>query len=107
MLAVYRWAVSVLFAAVLVQVGAACYGIFHAVKKAEDDGAISKESLENGFNFHAALGTIIIIAFFVLLIVTAAGRLGREKLKWTGGLAVLGILQMILAWIGSSAPALG
>lgn len=107
MLAVYRWFTAVLFAAVLVQVGAAGYGIFHAVKKADDNGSITKKSLEDGFGFHAALGTFIIIAMLVLLVATAAGRLGREKLKWTGGLAALGILQMILAWIGGSVPALG
>ena len=72
MLAVYRWFTAVLFVAVLVQVGAAGYGIFHAVKKVEDNGSVTKKSLEDGFGFHAALGTIIILAMIVLLIVTAA-----------------------------------
>ncbi len=107
MLAVYRWFTAVLFAAVLVQVGAAGYGIFHAVKKVEDNGSVTKKSLEDGFGFHAALGTIIILAMIVLLVVTAAGRLGRSKLKWTGVLALQGIVQMIFAWIGSGVPALG
>jgi len=80
--AVYRWATSVLFAAVLVQVGAAGYGSFNAVKVADDDG----------FGFHAALGSIVIVAFIVLLVATAAGRLGRQKLRWTGGLVLLGIV---------------
>ena len=107
MLAVYRWFTAIILAAVLVQVGTAGYGIFHAVKKADDDGSVTKKSLEDGFGFHAALGTIIIIAMIVLLIATAAGRLGRSKLKWTGLLALLGIAQMIFAWIGGSVPALG
>jgi hypothetical protein len=107
MLAVYRWFTAILAAAVLVQVGAAGYGIFHAVKQADDDGSVTKKSLEDGFGFHAALGSIIVIAMIVLLVVTAAGRLGRSKLKWAGLLAVLGIAQMIFAWIGGSVPALG
>jgi hypothetical protein len=107
MLAVYRWFTAILATAVLVQIGAAGYGIFHAVKKADDNGSVTKKSLEDGFGFHAALGSIIIIAFILLLVATAAGRLGRQKLKWTGGLVLLGILQMILAWIGGSVPALG
>jgi hypothetical protein len=107
MLAVYRWFTAVLFAAVIVQVGAAGYGIFHAVKKVDDNGTITKKSLEDGFGFHAALGTFIILAMIVLLVATAAGRLGRSKLKWSGGLALLGIAQMIFAWIGGSVPALG
>ena len=107
MLAVYRWFATVLFAAVLVQVGAAGYGIFHAVKKVDDNGSITKKSLEDGFGFHAALGSIIVIAMVVLLIATAAGRLGRTKLRWTGILALMGVAQMIFAWIGGSVPALG
>jgi hypothetical protein len=107
MLAVYRWFTAILATAVLVQIGAAGYGIFHAVKKADDNGSVTKKSLEDGFGFHAALGTIIILAMIVLLIVTAAGRLGRSKLKWTGALAGMGIVQMIFAWIGGGVPALG
>jgi hypothetical protein len=107
MLAVYRWLATVLFVAVVVQVGAAGYGIFNAVKKADDDGSVTKKSIEDGFGLHAALGTFIIIAMIVLLIVTAAGRLGRTKLRWTGILALLGVAQMIFAWIGGSVPALG
>jgi hypothetical protein len=107
MLAVYRWFTAILAAAVLVQVGAAGYGIFHAVKQADDDGSVTKKSLEDGFGFHAALGSIIVIAMIVLLVATAAGRLGRSKLKWAGLLAGLGIAQMIFAWIGGSVPALG
>ena len=37
MLAVYRWFTAILATAVLVQIGAAGYGIFHAVKKADDN----------------------------------------------------------------------
>ena len=107
MLGVYRWFTAVLFAAVVVQVGAAGYGIFHAVKVADDHEQVAKKTLEDGFNFHAALGTIIVVAMLVLLVATAAGRLGREKLKWTGALFVLGILQMVFAGIGGSVPALG
>jgi len=107
MLAVYRWFVSVIWVAVIVQVGAAGYGAFNAVHKADDNDVVTKKAVEDGFGFHAALGTFIIIGMILLLIVTAAGRLGRDKLKWTGGLAALGVLQMILAWIGGSVPALG
>jgi hypothetical protein len=105
--AVYRWFTAILAAAVLVQVGAAGYGIFHAVKKADDDGSVTKKSLEDGFGFHAALGSIIVIAMIVLLVVTAVGRLGASKRKWAALLAGLGIAQMIFAWIGGSVPALG
>jgi hypothetical protein len=105
--AVYRWFTAILAAAVLVQVGAAGYGIFHAVKKADDDGSVTKKSLEDGFGFHAALGSIIVIAMIVLLVVTAVGRLGASQRKWAALLAGLGIAQMIFARIGGSGPALG
>ena len=77
------------------------------MKKADDDGSVTKKSLEDGFGFHAALGSVIVVAMIVLLVVTAAGRLGRAKLRWTGILALQGIAQMIFAWIGGSVPALG
>ena len=103
----YRWFTALLFAAVAVQVGLAGYGIFNAVHEVDDKGSITKKSFEDGFNVHAALGTIIVVAMLVLFVASAAGRLGQAKLKWTGGLFALGILQMLFAGIGSSVPALG
>ena len=37
------------------------------------------------FNAHAVLGTIILVVMLLLLLVAAAGRLGSQWLKWSGG----------------------
>ena len=48
----FRYLTSVLFAAVVVQVALAGYGVFNAVDKA-DDSASTKHAVEHGFNAHA------------------------------------------------------
>ena len=103
----FKYLTSLLFVAVVVQVALAGYGAFYAVDKSDDNGSVSKAAVEHGFNAHAALGTIIVVLMLVLVIVAAAGRLGRQWVQWTAGIFGLGIVQMLLAWLGSAVAALG
>jgi hypothetical protein len=103
----FRYLTSILFVAVVVQVALAGYGAFYAVDKSDDDGSISKDAVEHGFNAHAILGTIIVVVMLLLLIVALAGRLGRRYLHYAGGLFLLGILQVAFAALGAAVPALG
>jgi uncharacterized protein DUF6220 len=103
----FRYLTSILFLAVVVQVALAGYGAFYAVDKADDNGSISTDAVEHGFNAHAVLGTIIVVVMLLLLIVALAGRLGRSYLHYAGGLFLLGILQMVFAALGAAVPALG
>jgi hypothetical protein len=103
----FKYLTSVLFVAVVVQVALAGYGAFYAVERSDDNGSISKDAVEHGFNAHAILGTIIVGVMVLLVLVAAAGRLGPTWLKWTAGLLVLGILQIVFAGIGAAVPALG
>ena len=103
---VFRWLSAILFAAVVVQVALAAFGGFDAVHKA-DKVSISKKTIENGFNAHGLVGTIIVIAMLVLLIVAAAGRLGPTQVKWAGGIFALGVIQYLLGVVSTSAPVLG
>jgi hypothetical protein len=97
---------SILFVAIVVQVALAGYGAFSAVDKAKDNGSVTKDAVEHGFNAHAVLG-LIILALMILLVLAALARgLGRTWLQWTIGLLVLGILQMVFAPIGTAVPAL-
>ena len=98
---------SLLFVAVVVQVALAGYGSFYAVDKSDDTGSVSKSAVEHGFNAHAALGTIIVVLMLVLVIVAAVARLGKPWVQWTAGIFGLGIVQMLLAWLGSAVAALG
>lgn len=102
----FRWLTSILFVAIVVQVGLAGYGAFDAIHKAEG-ASVSKKAIEDGFGAHAAVGSLILLVMLLLVIVAAAGRLGPAKLKWSGGLLGLGILQMVLGVVSTSAPALG
>ena len=102
----FKYLTSVIFVAVVVQVALAGYGAFNAVSKA-DDGKATKHAVDHGFSAHAALGTIILIVMLLLVVVAAAGRLGSPWLKWSGGLFLLGILQLLLAGLGDAVPSLG
>jgi O-antigen ligase len=106
MRAVFRWLTAALFVAVVVQVGLAGYGAFHAIHTA-DKASISKKTIENGFNAHAAVGTLIVVVMLVLLIVAAAGGLGKRNIQWSGGILALGILQFVLGLASTKVPALG
>jgi hypothetical protein len=102
----YRWLTSVLFVAVVVQVGLAGYGAFNAIHKAEN-ASVSKKTIEDGFGAHAAVGTLIVLVMLLLLVVALAGRLGPAAVKWSGTLLVLGIVQMVLGVVSTSVPVLG
>jgi hypothetical protein len=102
----FRWLSAILFILVVVQVGFAAFGAFDAVHKA-DKVAISKKTIENGFNVHGALGTLIVILMLVLLIVAAVGRLGPALVKFAGGIFAFGVIQFLLGVVSTSAPAVG
>ena len=103
----FRYLTSVLFVALVVQVGLAGFGAFNAVHKADKGVLVSKKTIENGFDAHAALGTVILVVMLIMLIVAAAGRLGPTQVRFAAVLFGLGVLQIILGLVSTSAPALG
>jgi nicotinamide riboside transporter PnuC len=102
----FRSLTSVLFAAIVVQVGFAGYGAFDVIHKAEK-APLSQKTIEDSFNAHGAVGTLIVLVMLALLIVSLVGRLGESYLKWSGGIFLLGILQFILGVASTSVPWLG
>jgi heme A synthase len=106
MVSAFRWLTSVLFVAIVVQVGLAGYGAFDAVHKA-DKASVSKKAIEDGFNSHAALGAVILVVMLALLLLALVGHLGKENVRMTGGIVLLGVLQYILGVASTSAPLLG
>ena len=87
----------------IVQVGFAGYGAFNAIDKA-DKGAISKKTIENGFDPHGALGSVAIGLMLILLIVALVAR---HKIRIAAILFGLGIVQLLLAAGGTSAAWVG
>ena len=103
----FKYLTSLLFLAIVVQVGFAGYGAFHALDKADKDGSVSKKTLENGFDPHGIVGTLILLVMLLLLIAAAASRVGPLYVKWAAGLFGLGILQMLFAYLGTKSAPVG
>jgi len=103
----FRYLTSLLFVAVVVQVGFAGYGAFNAIDKAKNGATISKHTIENGYDPHGLVGTIVIVLMLLLLIVAAAGRLGGPWIKFAGALVLLGLLQFLFAYLGTVSAPLG
>jgi hypothetical protein len=104
--AAYRVWAGLVSLAVVVQVGLAGVGAFHAASKAEDNRA-TKETVEAWFGPHIAVGYLIGPIILVLLILALLSRRGMQprdaRVKWAGILLGLWVLQVLLAWFGGSA----
>jgi hypothetical protein len=103
------WA-SLVSLAIIVQVGLAAYGAFHAVDESDDKGTIGKHAVEDGFSAHSAVGYLIFLAAIVLLVIAfAARRSGGAggRVRWSGALVGLVVVQILLAWAGGATPWLG
>jgi hypothetical protein len=104
---VYRWWVAILTLAIVVQIGLAGYGAFHAAEKIDDADSLSKKAWEDGFDPHVGFGYIVFLAGVVLFLIALATRPGRNRVLWNLAVPLLLILQIVLAWIGESVGALG
>ena len=105
--AIYRFWVTILTAAVVIQIFLAGYGAFDAAHKLEDEGSsIDEDSFHNGFEPHIALGYLIFLGTLVLLLLSFGAR-GRGRILRSLGVVGLAALQVVLAWIGYGAPYVG
>src|SRR6266516_3934724 len=99
------WA-SLLAVAVIVQIGAAGYGAFYAADKS-DPGPMRMKQFDHGFSFHVDFGYIILYAAIILFVLALLARLGRRRVLFALGAAVLVVVQIALAYAGEAAPAAG
>jgi Family of unknown function (DUF6220) len=104
--AIYRYWTAVVFLAILVQIGAAGYGAFYAADKS-DPGPLSEHQFSHGFDFHNGFGYTIFLGTVVLFVLALASRLGRRRVMMALVLALLTIVQVVLAWGGESAAVVG
>src|SRR5215475_3423349 len=101
---IYKYFVSLMAIAVVVQIGLAGFGAFDAANKLSDTGTtIDQDSFDRSFDPHAGLGSLIVISGLVLLLISFGTRDGR-RMKRAGIIFGLLVLQLILAWTGASVP---
>jgi len=105
---VYRYGTIVVFLCILAQVGAAGYGAFYTANQLDDAGdTLGHEGFEHGWDFHSGFGYVVVIATIVLLLIGLAAKLGKPRIYLPLALAIAGIVQVLLAWLGESVPGLG
>ena len=105
---VYRYATVVVFLGVLAQVGAAGYGAFYTANKLDKKtDTLTHDQFEHGWNFHSGFGYIVVIATIVLLLIALGAKLGKPRIYLPVALAIAGVVQVLLAWLGESVPGLG
>jgi len=102
------WSMVVLVMVVL-QIAFAGYGAFYATDKLSEDGSTITDTTfhEDGFGLHTGFGYLVFLAGAVLLILGLIAGVGRWRLGKHGVLFLLLFVQIQLAWIGGSAPAIG
>jgi hypothetical protein len=106
--AIYKYWAALIFIGVLAQVGAAGYGAFYTANKLEDKGdVLGHKAFDNAWNAHTIIGTVVIGAMIILLILGLVGRLGKPAIWLPLALAVAGVVQMLLGELGTNVPGLG
>jgi hypothetical protein len=106
--AIYKYWASLLVVGVLVQIGFAGYGAFFASNQLEDKGdTLDHEAFDHAWRFHVGWGYIVVYATVVLFILGLIARIGRPRIWFALGLAVAGVAQMFLAYLGEDHPNAG
>ena len=102
--AIYRIWVSILTAAVALQIFFAGYGAFDAAHKLDDEGStIDQDGFNASFDPHIATGYFIWLGGIIFLLISFGTRT-RTQIFRALGVAALLTLQVLLAWIGYGVP---
>ena len=105
---VYKLWMTLIAIAVVVQIGAAGYGAFYASNHLKDEGdRFFHKGWEHGWNFHVGLGWLTVYAILIALVLALLARVGRPRIWFQLGLAVAGVLQVVLALAGEDHPGVG
>jgi len=105
---VYKWWAGLMLVAVVLQVGFAGYGSFFVANKLDGEGkTIDDNGLSDGFGLHAGFGYLVVLLGLIFLVIGVIAGIGRWRLGRHCVLALLLILQVLLAWFGFAVPAIG
>ena len=98
----YKYWVSILTAAVVLQIFFAGAGAFDTADKV-DGGTVDEHSFEDSFGPHIGLGYLIFLGTLVLLLLSFGTRSKARILRAVASVVLL-IIQILLAWTGASVP---
>jgi hypothetical protein len=102
--AIYRFWVSLMALAVVVQIGFAGYGAFDTAHNVDGSGkTVDEDSFNDSFGPHIGFGYIIFLGAIVLLLLSFGAR-GKQRILRSLAALVLVMIQIVLAWTGGSAP---
>jgi hypothetical protein len=105
---VYKWWATLVFAAVIVQIGLAGYGAFYVVGKTDNGGVANDDTISNGFDLHVAWGYLGVgLSMLIFLVIGVIAGVGKWRLVPHGPLFALWFLQVVLAIGGYATPYVG
>jgi hypothetical protein len=110
---IYRYWITLIWLAVVVQIMAAAYGAFYAADKLssqsgpDEQRTISETVFDHGFNVHSALGYLIFLAALVLLVIAAFARLGKRGIWLAAAVPIAVAVQIVLAWASEGQHGIG
>ena len=108
MRALYKWWATLVFVAVIVQIGLAGYGAFYVVGKTDDGGVVNEDTVSDGFDYHVAWGYLVVgLSMLIFVLIGLIAGVGKWRLGRQGLLFLLFILQVALAIGGYGAAAIG
>ena len=100
---IYRWWLTLMLAAIVVQIGLAGLGAFSALDKAVG-GSVDEDGFYDSFIAHAILGQLIVLSSLVLVILALVARVGRRRVLQSLGIFALLVAQLMLGWTGHELP---
>ena len=110
---IYRYWITLLWLAVVVQISAAAYGAFYSADKLSsqtgpDEGrTISETIFDHGFAFHSAFGYIVFLASLVLLVLALFARPGKRGTWLAAAVPIAVAVQIVLAWASEGTHGIG
>jgi hypothetical protein len=105
---IFRYWLWLLLGLVVLQIAFAGFGAFDVVDKVATEGtSVDEESVEDSWGLHIGFGYLVLLASLITFLLALAARVGRARVLHSLGIFGLVIVQIILAWIGGSAPILG
>jgi hypothetical protein len=100
---IYRWWLTLMLAAIVVQIGLAGLGAFSTLDKAVG-GSVDEDGFYDSFIAHAVLGQLILLSSLVLVILALVARVGRRRVLQSAGIFALLVAQLMLGWTGQELP---